>query len=153
VGSFSWFTKRSHDALTRPAERLNEYFLAAVFAHVLHGDENARAAAFAAGIMTSDLQRSGLVAFLERLAAEVRLSPNMDGWGDSSQRELASVKLNGLAKQLAGQRWDLGTSITLQRHLAKLEPEYAKALRKQEARVFLDRYPDLPSSVIFNSKP
>ena len=143
MGLLSGFAKQIHAVLVRPAERLNDYFITAVCAHVLHDDESARVAALAAGGLASKFQRSGMIAFLERFAAEARFATDVPEAPGSPGRQLMAAKLDSLAKQLRDGHWPRSDVWALRAHLAKIDPAYAAAFSKQDASVFSKRHPGL----------
>jgi len=153
MGIFSRLAKGFYGGAVAPAERLSEYFAAAVYAHLLHDDEAARAAAFAAGALADRLQRSGMIAFLEKISVEMRLAQDGDGLGDGAIRQRNAAKLDSLAKQLGEHDWTLQEAIAARLHLSKLDPEYAAAMSGQDAAVFKRRYPDRTQQTTSSTNP
>ena len=114
--------------LVNPANLLADYFAGAMYAHLFKDDENARGAAFTAGVVSSSLQRSGMIVFVQQLSLSLKSDPDMKDLGDAASREVMASKLDILAQQLSSRDWTNGDRNDARRHLERIDPEYGRAM-------------------------
>ena len=120
------------------ADRINRYFLGAVAAWLVCGDQAARMAAAAATKVADPEQRGSMVEALER-SADVLVEHSI-----LDKRE-AAEHVRGFTAEVSAQDWAISDLIGVKRALAQADAEYARALDQADPDVFVRRWPRLAS--------
>ncbi|WP_321475805.1 zinc ribbon domain-containing protein [uncultured Paludibaculum sp.] len=136
---------RLFESFGEQAERLNDYFVAAVRCYVLKGDEVAGYAAFASGVVAASSQRTGMIAYLQRLSTALESKSSGVPPDSSEFRAQAVVKsrLDSLTSQIAAKNWGISDCVAAKKELLRLDREYYEGQGRADAAVFYRRYPDV----------
>lgn len=120
-----------------------DFFIGAVWAHVLKGDEAAGLAAFIAGVESD--QRTEMIASLHRLSDELQSQASMisEGPTDLRARRAMIARVDGLASRISAGKWGRLEIAAVTREIRSSAPEYLKAYTRADASIFFERYPDL----------
>lgn len=132
--------------LSPRVNRLNGYFLAAVNAHVLKGDEGAALAAFLAAAEAPSAQRNEMIAYLGELSDQIPDDATAPfGEPDGVQpRRVIAARIDMLYSRIIAGKWGRLDVESAKRQLRLLGSDYAEAHARADAEIFVQKYPDLP---------
>lgn len=127
------------------ADRLNDYFVAALRAFLLANDQVAGYAAFSTGVIADDVQRKDIIHYLQKMSSRFhnqlwKTSPDS---GEFYTLALVAKKIDSLALQIAEKDWRLSDCVVVKRELLRLDREYYEAQGRADATVFHRRHPGL----------
>jgi hypothetical protein len=125
------------------ADRLNDYFLAALKAYAFKDDEEAGFAAFAVAATANGMQRSGMVALTQRIAADLECGFLVSTLSEAANVRLIVAKLRILAQMIASRDWNLADAFSARRHLWKVSRVYFDALGRVDPSVFHQCHPEI----------
>ncbi len=116
----------------KDAKLLNDYFVKAAIVHTWLGDEAARLAALASGIIVPKRQRDSMLEYLKTMAAIlIKLDQGY---------EMYAKRLLALYADLGERKWSIGDIPDAKRRLRERNSEYADALDEGDSGVLVARY-------------
>jgi hypothetical protein len=118
------------------AGRVNQYYLFALGAWFLCGDDKARVAALTAAKIADPAQRVSMIAALEQMVSRLVEGSSMDKAHMLEQTRRFVADLNA-------RDWTVTDLIRAKNELRTLDQEYANALERAEPNVFPRRWPAL----------
>jgi hypothetical protein len=119
-------------------QEVDDYFARAARVYALKGDQIARWAALAAANRAGKKGRSGMVRFLPSLMSEM-----LKDIPDKNAKEATAGRLFSLIEEIQLREWKKGTALEEEKKLWENNPEYLEALKRGDAAIFAEKYPDL----------
>ena len=124
--------------LTRHADGIHRYYLAALSACLVYDDENARLAALTAAKVAAGAQRQSMIAALERSVSVLVAEAGM-------QRDVLLERGRHFEAEIGDREWPLKEVTRAKVELTRTDPDYARGLERADPTVFVRRYPDMRS--------